>query len=125
MTDSAERLPSAEAGENPLARSIDLTVSVPKTLRVEMVEASTLGDYEVWIFIASLLASAFTGVVVAAFQTKPHGPFAVVAGVFGALMLVALRMVRTKRSAIRRESTEVLFRAVRTGDETVDAVVQQ
>ena len=59
---------SGTATGNPLGESFNITVSVPESIEIKMVNASTLSDYEIWFFIASVLASAVIGFLVGTFQ---------------------------------------------------------
>ena len=39
--------------QNPIGKELQVEVSIPKKFEVKMVDASSLGDYELWVFIAS------------------------------------------------------------------------
>lgn len=51
--------------QNPIGKELQVEVSIPKKFEVKMVDASSLGDYELWVFIASLLCKFLVGFVVA------------------------------------------------------------
>jgi len=38
----------SEPSDNPLARGLNITVSIPETVEIRTVNASVLADYEVW-----------------------------------------------------------------------------
>lgn len=59
---------SSPRDENPAASPFNITVSVPDCIEIKMVDASTLGDYEIWVFIASIISNAVIGFLVAYFQ---------------------------------------------------------
>jgi hypothetical protein len=53
---------------NPLSSAFDFRLSMPE-LEVRMVNAATLGDFEVWLYAASLTFSAVVGFLVAYLQS--------------------------------------------------------
>lgn len=53
---------------NPQDDLFNIVVSVPDNIKIRMVDASALGDYEIWVFIASILSNAVVGFLVAYFQ---------------------------------------------------------
>lgn len=53
--------PESEPSDNPFAKGLNVTVSVPQTVEVRMVDAAALSDYEVLFFISSILGSAVVG----------------------------------------------------------------
>ena len=63
--------PPSRSPKNPFAHSANITLSVPESVEVRLVDASTLSDYEVWFFFASLLGSAVIGFFVACLQAPP------------------------------------------------------
>ena len=66
---SAEtHVPSGPSAPNPLGGSLNIVVSVPHTIEIRMVDASTLSDYEMWFFISSILSGAVVGFTVASIQ---------------------------------------------------------
>jgi len=50
---------------NPLGDELNIMVSLPETLEIKMVNASTLEEYETWFFISSVLSSFMCGFWVA------------------------------------------------------------
>src|SRR5215207_4025973 len=90
-----------QAVTNPIAKGLNVTVSVPESLEIVMVDASTLGDYEVWLFIASLLASTSVGFIVAFAQDPSKFSLLINGIVFAILFLVALGMAMVKRQRLR------------------------
>ena len=108
---------SLEPTDNPLAGGLSISVSVPESVEIKMVDASTLHDYEIWAFIVSLLASALVGFVVAAMQAWEANSAAAPAwawmSVVIALLLAAsgLTLVR-QRKKLSRRSKSVTLRVV-------------
>jgi hypothetical protein len=92
-----------------LARALTVSISIPETLEVPLVEASVLGDYEAWFFIASVLANAVVGFLVAGLESRSISLF-VTALVFSILFAVALIMAMMKRGKLRGRRKAVTFR---------------
>ena len=53
---------------NPLGQAFNVMLSIPEKLEIKMVDASSLADYEIWVFISTILSSATIGFWVAYFQ---------------------------------------------------------
>jgi len=67
----SDDLPASEQPEprpNPIASGASISVSLPETVAVRLVDASALGDYELWSLMASIVGSAATGFLVAFVQ---------------------------------------------------------
>jgi|SRR5208283_1835479 len=62
---------SGPASSNPFAKSANITLSVPETVKIHLVDASALSVYETWSFLASIVWSAFVGFFVAWLQARP------------------------------------------------------
>ena len=108
-----ERVPFGEHSpsrnlENPFA----ITLSVPESVEVRLVDASTLSDYEVWFFFASLLGSAVIGFFVACLQAPPteRGVFIIMTIIFLLLFAFALGMTVSKRHKIKAKTRRVRYR---------------
>lgn len=96
------------SGENPSANPFNVTVSVPESIQVTMVDASALSDYEVWFFIASLLGGALTGFIVAYMQAiDANAPSRAAVGwmtlLLAVLFLIAVSMAFGKRASLKRK----------------------
>ncbi len=78
---------------------LTVSVSVPKNLHIPLVSASILSDYEAWFFIASVLASAVVGFLVAGLANK----FSMLATtlVFSILFAIAIKMTFSKRRRLQ------------------------
>jgi hypothetical protein len=106
---------ASPASENPIGNSFNIVVSVPDSIKVRMVDASALGDYEVWIFIASLLCNAVVGFAVAYFQAvDAHSPSTTYGGytllMFIVLFCVSLGTAFHKRRVIRTKGRDIRLR---------------
>lgn len=63
--------PAAASTSNPVAGALNIAITVPEELKIEMVSASALGEYEMWFFIASVLSNGVFGFSVAYLQSNP------------------------------------------------------
>lgn len=97
-------LSKSSLSANPLAQSLNFTVSIPETIEVKMVDASILADYEIWFFISSILASAVMGFLVAFFQDTTKLILLYNDIVFLLLFIVAVVFAITKRNKLRNKS---------------------
>ena len=102
--------------ENPLAGALDIQLSVPEIIDIKMVHAAALNDYEVLLFISSLIGSAFTGFLVAFIQSfgpdhVPDWSLCWMAVVWLLVLVVTIWMAVAKRKAIRRGSKVVRLKA--------------
>lgn len=108
----AEEYSNTPASENPLGESFNITVSVPDKIRIKMVDASILEDYEIWLFIASLLSSAVVGFLVAYFQAiDSKSPSVTYIGftvlVFGVLFVLSVFVSFRKRSSLQKKGRDI------------------
>ena len=55
----------AEIESNPIGNELQFELSIPEKIEIKMVDASSLNDYELWVFIASLLCNFLVGFIVA------------------------------------------------------------
>ena len=104
---------------NPFAQSANITLSVPESVEVKLVDASALADYEVWVLLTSILSSAVIGFVVALVQAtaQDKGRYSVIAAVFGLLMMVCAWMAIRKRRKLSSKTRKVRFRVGEPMDE--------
>jgi hypothetical protein len=107
--DASDESPRAhsEPGPNPLARGLNVTVSVPETIEFRMVDASALSDYEVWFFLASILWSAGIGFLVAFFQNARERSLLAMALIWFVLFACAAGMTVVKRRKLRAKSKDI------------------
>jgi membrane protein DedA with SNARE-associated domain len=97
--------------ENPFASSFAFQLTVPP-IEVEMVNASGLSDYEVWLFVASLVFSFTVGFFVAYAQSfhtvgtrqESDRTFLVVAILFLILFFVFFGRALTIRWRLRKNA---------------------
>lgn len=110
---------------NPLWPSA-INVSVPETITIRMVDASALGDYEIWVFIASILSNAVVGFLIAWLQAKDANSPAQSAWqfsfiVFTILFLLSLVRAVMKRVSLQRKSKTIPLQVSQVGAPTSGA----
>jgi hypothetical protein len=90
----------------------DLTVSlsVPRNLHVPLVNASVLSDYEAWLFIASVLANAVVGFLVAGL-TNNDISLLLITLMFSILFVIAITMAFSKRRQLRNKTKRLTLRS--------------
>ncbi|MDE1211741.1 hypothetical protein [Vibrio aestuarianus] len=96
---------------NPLASASNITVTVPESVAVKLVDASALGDYEIWSLLTSILSSAVVGFVVAFLQadSSQKSLYGSVTGVFALLMIICGIMVVVKRKRLSNNTKTLKF----------------
>jgi hypothetical protein len=119
-TEPHEDAASVEPTDNPLAGGLNISVSVPESIEIKMVDASVLNDYEVWVFIASLLSSGFIGFLVGTVQAYDiNAPTkAIWRGVtiiIGLLFVVACGRAWNQRKRLSKRSKNVSLKVVGAG----------
>jgi len=117
MTDQPKQITGEQASGKPAQNPFgpaSITVLVPKTIKIKMVNASVLQDYEIWVFMTSILSSAFVGCGVAwqqAVDAKiPSAPaWGTAFIVFLLLFLITGGRALYRRSELSQESQEVVL----------------
>lgn len=96
--------------DDPVDSSFNITVSIPETVEIKMVNVSTLSDYEIWIFISSILSNAFLGFGVAYFTNTDKakdGSLLFSAIVFTVLFVISIYVAFTKRRQLQSKSRDI------------------
>lgn len=104
--------------QNPVGGAFDVSVSIPDKLEIKMVNASALADYEIWIFIASLLSNAVVGFWVAFSTNKDSAINSILfwnSFVFSALFLSSLIYSIFKRSQLTSKSKDIKLKTSPAG----------
>lgn len=114
---SDTNVPGGPPAPNPLGGSLNIVVSVPHSIEIRMVDASTLADYEVWFFLSSILSGAVIGFWVAACQAldaKAANSSQLVwtAIVFGILFVATTITTFAKRHELKKKGKNIQLRAV-------------
>jgi hypothetical protein len=104
------------ASGNPLGTSLNVLVSVPESIEVRMVNASALADYEMWVFLASVLSNAVCGFVVAAVQARDSkatnsNQLIATSVVFGVLFLATAIKAFVQRLSLTKAGKSIKLRA--------------
>lgn len=100
----------SEPSDNPYAQGLNVTVSLPETVDVRMVDASALADYEVLFFISSVLASAVSGFAVAYIQAddpKQAKLRLIFTTILAILFAILISWTLLKRRSLARKSKTV------------------
>jgi peptidoglycan/LPS O-acetylase OafA/YrhL len=105
-----------------LAGGLNISVSLPESIEIKMVDASVLNDYEVWAFIASLLSSGFVGFLVATIQAYDiNSPtkeiWRGVTIIIGLLFVLAGGRAWNQRKRLSKRSKNVSLKVVGAGQE--------
>jgi len=113
--DDAATFPQSPPSENPSGDPFNIIVSVPEAIQIKMVDASALADYEVWIFIASIISNAVVGFLVAYSQAvDTNSASATYVGwtliVFVVLFMVATLMAFGKRHSMQKKGRDIKLR---------------
>lgn len=104
--------PAAPVGTNPAKQAFNIAVSVPEQITIKMVDASSLADYEINIFVASLLFGGFTGFLVPAIQeTRAESalavPFCMMTALVGVMFIIFLAAALVKRKKLSKGGKEI------------------
>ena len=101
--------PKSGTESNPLD-AFDIMVSIPDKLEIKMVNASILSEYEIWIFISSLLSNAVIGFWVA-YATNTNVVTNVIllwnSIIFTILFIVTLFVALRKRYLLSKKSKTI------------------
>ncbi len=117
--DEVESFLKTEAGQEPTPGDFDISLSLPATIEIRMVDASILSDYEIWSFCSSGLLSFLVGFVVAWTQEKePHASkiLGCVCVIFGLFFIACLVMSLVKRHTMRKKERTVRLKTSRVGE---------
>ncbi len=96
----------AEIESNPIGNELQFELSIPEKIEIKMVDASSLNDYELWVFIASLLCNFLVGFIVACISnTIPEREFLyiTISVIFGSLFAFSIFEVYQKRKKMSIE----------------------
>jgi hypothetical protein len=95
---------------NPLAQQFSVVVSIPQTVKIKLVDASLLSEFEIWIYISSALVNFSTGFWVTYAQnsnTQIDKILLWISICFTILFLATLIVAITKRIKMNRKSKDV------------------
>jgi hypothetical protein len=109
----------APASQEPVSGDLDISLSLPATIEIRMVDASTLSDYEIWFFSSGGLLSFLAGFIVAWFQetdARASKLLGLVCLIFAALFLGCFLMTLTKRNTMKSKSRTVRLKTSKIGE---------
>ena len=110
--DDVSQAEQSPPGNNPLAREFGIVVTKPRNIQVRMVDASALADYEIWVFVASLLSNVVVGFIVAYIQavdanSKSKTSIFWTVVIWIVLFTIAIGMAISKRASLRRQGRDI------------------
>lgn len=109
MSESVENNNSVS---NPLEKQLHVELSLPNQFKIEMVDASSIKELERWSIIMSVLTNFAVGFLVAAITNTVKERtliLYIIAGVFIAFFLYALRMVIKYHKRISTDKQTIPF----------------
>ena len=98
---------SSEPSSDPLAGALNIMVSVPETIEIEMVDSSALSQYEVWALISSTLFSAVIAFLVAIVQSGVSFSLMVCEIVFFVLFVITSIAAYQKRRQMKQKGKKI------------------
>lgn len=110
--DEVESFKGSPSSDNPAEDPFNVVISVPEIIHVKMVDASALSDYEVWIFIASVISNAAVGFSVALYQAIDSKSSTVsyacwTAAMFWLLFAISAGTAFRKRSSMQKKGKDI------------------
>ena len=102
--------PGRKRSANNTGTGLAVSFSVPKSIHVPLVNASVLSDYEAWFFVASVLANAVVGFLVAGLTNRDASLLATTL-VFSILFVLASMMAFSKRRQLRKKTKRLTVRS--------------
>jgi nitric oxide reductase large subunit len=104
---TSENVGTAQQSSNPLSDGLNITVSVPESVDIKLVNASALTDFEIWIYISSILSNAVVGFWISDAQntvTTSEKILWWISLVFSLLFGISLLVAFLKRLQLSRKS---------------------
>ena len=117
--EEADTYSAQESSQEPNAGEFDISLSLPGTIEVRMVDASTLSDYEIWFFSSSALLTFVSGFLVAWTQEtdlKAGKVLGIATGIFALFFVGCLIMTFVKRHTMRKKGRTIRLRTSRVGE---------
>ena len=103
--DEIVQTPSKEKSvSNPFTEAMGITVTLPKTIDIKMVDATVLSDFEVWFTLCSILSTATVAFFVAFLQDFSNASFGYITIVWFILFVVTLIMTIRKRKLLKQKT---------------------
>jgi F0F1-type ATP synthase assembly protein I len=112
-----EKIKGSQQSGNPVANNLNITVSLPESIEIKMVNASVLADYEIFLFISSAFVSVFVGFFTAYFQDTTKLYLLVNTLVFFVISIVFIIVTFRKRKSLNSKTKNI---RLKLGDEITD-----
>lgn len=96
---------------NPIAQNSSISLSIPSSLNIRLVDARVLGDYETWSAMTSTIVAALIGFLTAwiGAPAAMRPTFGWISVVLVVLALLTGRMAKQKRDAIFQNTHDLRF----------------
>jgi hypothetical protein len=111
--DEFEQYSQSEASQEPRDTGVNILVSIPESIEIKMVDATSLSDYEIWFFGSGALFSLLVGFLVA-FMQEVNPAVSRVLGiatlVFFGLFVLCLIMTFVKRHTVKKKGKTIRLR---------------
>lgn len=100
--------------QNPIGNELNVEVSIPKRFIIKMVDVTSLNDYEIWVFIASLICNFLVGFVVATVSADAgvrgvYISFDILCAILLVLAIV-MAVIKRKKMSIEKKSINLSLR---------------
>jgi len=95
---------------NPLAHQFNVVVSIPQSVKIKLVDASLLNEFEIWMYLSTVLLNIATGFWVSYAQNTTvlvDKILCYTSLCFTLLFLFAIIVAITKRIKMNKKSKEV------------------
>lgn len=115
----SEELNPKDIEQNPIGKELRVEVSMPEKFDIKMVDASTLSDYELWLFIASLICNFLVGFVVATISNADDNTRGLYIGIdimLGVFFIISVILVIVKRKKMSFETKTIKLGMQHTGE---------
>ena len=96
--------------QNPIGNEVHVEVSMPEKFEIKMVDASALGDYELWVFLASLICNFLVGFIVATISNSDANTKGLYTGIdvmLSIFFILSVIMVIRKRKRMSIEKKTI------------------
>lgn len=95
---------------NPLAQQFNVVVSIPQSVKVKLVDASLLNDFEIWMYLSTFLLNISTGFWVSFAQNTNKETDKILgwtASCFSILLAFSLVVAISKRIKMSKKSRDI------------------
>jgi hypothetical protein len=114
--DEVETFENDESASNPEAQDFSISVSIPENIEIDMVDARSLDDYEIWGVVTSVMLSLFSGFLIACVQeteTRAFKIFVIITVILGLLLLGSIALALIKRKFLKSKGRKFFLKTTR------------